>query len=490
MTAPSTTAVADVFARNFDGATTTPGSEGYEPARGVWNGAVEGHPAVIAHCRSTEDVVAAVTLAAAAGVPLAVRAGGHSVAGFSSCDGGVVVDVAPMRGVAVDPHRRRAVVQPGATWADFDAATGIHGLASTGGLVSSTGVAGLTLGGGIGWLQRRYGLACDNLRSAQLVTADGQLIDADEALLWGLRGGGGNFGIVTRFDFDLHPVSTVLAGTLMFPFPRAEEVLSALADWAVDAPEEASMLAAINCAPAEAFVPPDLVGQRVVSLVGSWCGDLREGEAALAQLRGLGPVVDLFGTMPYPALQSMLDGGSPRGQRNYFRGGYLADLGDDVISAVLEHAARMPSPLSQIHLHQMGGAVRRAGTATSSFSGRAAGYTYNIVGTWTDPSEDPIHIGAVRQASTALDPLSLGPRYVNFDTDSSGTDSSGTDSSGTDSSGTDSSGTDSSGTDSSGAVDRVRSAYGDEIYDRLARLKRRYDPGNLFRRNQNVRPAP
>jgi hypothetical protein len=190
----------------------------------------------------------------------------------------------------------------------------------------------------------------------------------------------------------------------------------------------------------------------------------------LAQLRGLGPVVDLFGPMPYPALQSMLDGGSPRGQRNYFRGGYLADLGDDVISAVLEHAARMPSPLSQIHLHQMGGAVRRAGTATSSFSGRAAGYTYNIVGTWTDPSEDPIHIGAVRQASTALEPLSLGPRYVNFDTDSSGTDSSGT--------------------DSSGAVDRVRSAYGDEIYDRLARLKREYDPGNLFRRNQNVRPAP
>src|SRR6476659_2426559 len=187
MTAPSTTALAEAFDRGFDGATTTPESDRYEEARRVWNGAVDDHPAVIAHCRGTDDVVAAVTLAAAAGVPLAVRAGGHSVAGFSSCDGGVVVDLAPMRGVAVDPHRRRAVVQPGATWADFDAATGIHGLASTGGLVSSTGVAGLTLGGGIGWLQRRYGLACDNLRSAQLVTADGQVIDADEALLWGLR---------------------------------------------------------------------------------------------------------------------------------------------------------------------------------------------------------------------------------------------------------------------------------------------------------------
>jgi hypothetical protein len=470
MTAPLTTALADAFDRGFDGPTTTPDSHRYEMARRVWNGAVDDHPAVIAHCRGTDDVVAAVTLAAAARVPLAVRAGGHSVAGFSSCDGGVVVDLAPMRGVAVDPHRRRAVVQPGATWADFDAATGIHGLASTGGLVSSTGVAGLTLGGGIGWLQRRYGLACDNLRSAQLVTADGQVIDADEALLWGLRGGGGNFGIVTQFEFDLHPVSTVLAGMLMFPFARAREVLSALADWAIDAPEEASMLAAVNCAPAEPFVPPELVGQRVVILVGCWCGDRREGEAALAPLRGLGPVVDLFRPMPYPALQSMLDGGSPRGQRNYFRGGYVADLSDDVISVVLEHAARMPSPRSQIHLHQMGGAVRRAGTATSSFSGRAAGYTYNLIGTWTDPTEDATHIGAVRQASTALEPSSLGPRYVNFDTDSPGTDSSGT--------------------DSSGADDRVRSAYGDEIYDRLARLKRQYDPGNLFRRNQNVRPAP
>jgi hypothetical protein len=361
-------------------------------------------------------------------------------------------------------------VQPGATWADFDAATGIHGLASTGGLVSSTGVAGLTLGGGIGWLQRRYGLACDNLRSAQLVTADGEVIDADEALLWGLRGGGGNFGIVTRFEFELHPVSTVLAGMLMFPFARAEQVLSALADWAIDAPDEASMLAAVNRAPAEAFVPPERVGQRVVVLVGCWCGDLRDGEAALAPLRGLAPVVDLFGPMPYPALQSMLDGGSLPGQRNYFRGGYVADLSGDVISVVLEQAAAMPSPLSQIHLHQMGGAVRRAGTTTSSFSGRAAGYTYNLIGTWADPAEDAIHIGAVRQAATALEPSSLGPRYVNFDTDNSGTDNTGG--------------------ESNGPADRVRSAYGDEIYDRLARLKRQYDPGNLFRRNQNVRPAP
>ena len=236
----------------------------YEAARALWNGAIDSRPALIAHCRSAADVVTAVNLTREAGVPLAVRAGGHSVAGFSSCDDGVVIDLSLLRGVDVDPERRRALVQPGATWADFDAATGRHGLASTGGLVSSTGVAGLTLGGGIGWLQRKFGLACDNLRSAQVVTADGSLIDADEELLWGLRGGGGNFGVVTRFEFDLHPVSTVLGGMMMFPFDRAEEVLRVFGTWAADAPDEASLLVAINCAPPEPFVPTELVGQRVV----------------------------------------------------------------------------------------------------------------------------------------------------------------------------------------------------------------------------------
>ena len=313
-----------------------------------------------------------------AGVPLAVKAGGHSVAGFSSCDAGVVIDLSLLRGVDVDPVRKRALVDPGATWADFDAATGRHGLASTGGLVSSTGVAGLTLGGGIGWLQRKFGLACDNLRSAQVVTADGRLIDADDELLWGLRGGGGNFGVVTRFEFDLHPVSTVLGGMMMFPFDRAEEVLRTFGAWAADAPDEASLLVAINCAPPEPFVPTELVGERVVLLVGCWCGDLSEGETALEPLRALGPVIDLFGPMPYPALQGMLDGGSPPGLRNYFRGGYLGHLSDQVISSLIEQASRMSSPRSQIHLHQMGGAVSRVTTAMSSFSGRAAGYTYNL----------------------------------------------------------------------------------------------------------------
>jgi FAD/FMN-containing dehydrogenase len=417
---------------------------------------IDARPALIATCASADDIVAAVNMTRTAGLPLAVRAGSHSVAGFSTCGDGVVIDLTRLRGVSVDVDRRVAVVEPGATWADFDAATGAHGLASTGGLVSSTGVAGLTLGGGIGWLQRKYGLACDNLRSAQVATADGEVIDADEDLLWGLRGGGGNFGIVSRFVFDLHPVSTVLGGLLMFPFERAEEVLLAFRQWAVDAPDEAALLAAINCAPPEPFVPTELVGKQVISLVGCWCGDdLAAGAEALRPLRALGPVVDLFGPMPYPALQGMLDGGAPHGQRNYFRGGFVADLSDEVIAVVLEQSRRM-SPMSQIHFHQMGGAVGRVGTGMSSFSGRAAGYTYNLIGTWTDRSEDATHIAAVRTASAAFGPLSLGGSYVNFDAEVT--------------------------------TDGVRSAYGGAIYDRLAGLKRAYDPENLFSRNQNVKP--
>jgi FAD/FMN-containing dehydrogenase len=450
-----TESLAAAFRVGFDGTVITPADPGYAAARAVWNGIIDAKPALIARCRNTADVVAAVSLTRTADVPLAVRAGGHSVAGFSVCDGGVVIDLTGLRRVTVDVDQQLAIVEPGATWADFDAVTGAFGLGSTGGLVSSTGVAGLTLGGGIGWLQRKYGLACDNLRSAQVVRADGDVIEADEELLWGLRGGGGNFGIVTRFVFDLHPVSTVLGGLLMFPFDRAGEVLQAFREWARDAPDEAALLAAINCAPPEPFVPPELVGSRVILLVGCWCGDLATGADSLRSLRALGPVVDLFGPMPYPALQSMLDGGSPHGLRNYFRAGFVNDLNDEVIAAALESGARMTSPMSQIHFHQMGGAVGRVGTAMSSFSGRAAGYTYNLIGTWSDPIEDTTHIAAVRAASAAFAPLSLGSSYINFDADD----------------------------------DRVRAAYGAKIYDQLARLKREYDPTNFFSRNQNVKPA-
>jgi FAD binding domain/Berberine and berberine like len=448
------------FTSNFKGTVVRPGDPGYDSARGVWNGSIDARPALIARCRTTDDIVTAVSLTRASGLPLAVRGGGHSVSGLGTCDGGVVIDLSAMRAVDVDADLRVATVQPGATWADVDAATAPHGLATTGGLVSSTGVAGLTLGGGIGWLQRKYGLACDNLIGADVVAADGDVVRVSDSehpeLLWALRGGGGNFGIVSRFDFALHPVSTVLGGMLLFPFERGKEVLSAFREWAADAPDEASMLAATMTAPPEPFVPPGLVGQKSVALIGCWCGDLDAGAAVVAPLRALGPSADVFGPMPYVALQQMGDGGAPAGLRNYFRGGFVDDLDDEVIDLVLTHGERMPSPMSAIHFHQMGGAVGRVSPDGSAFSGRHAGYTYNVVSTWADPSQDAVHLGANRELAAALAPVSTGGAYVNFVGDNDA---------------------------------RVRLLYGSEIYDRLARLKREWDSTNLFRRNQNIEPA-
>jgi FAD binding domain/Berberine and berberine like len=445
----------------FAGDVIRSGDNTYDDARALWNGTVDARPSLIAQCRTTDDVIAAVGLAGTTALPLSVRGGGHSVAGLSMCDDGVAIDLSHMRGVSVDAGARTATVDPGATWADFDAATGAHGLASTGGLISSTGVAGLTLGGGIGWLQRKYGLACDNLLSADIVTAEGNVVRAsatdDAELLWGLRGGGGNFGVVVRFEFALHPVSMVLGGLMLFPLERGATVLRGFREWAIDAPDEATMLIAILTAPREPFVPPDLVGRKAVAIVGCWCGDLDEGAAAIEPLRQLGPSTDVFGPMPYTALQGMLDAGAPRGLRNYFRGGYVSDLSDEVIDVALDHGARMPSPMSALHVHQMGGAVARVGRDATAFSGRQAGYTYNVVSTWMDPSEDAMHIAANRACSSALAPLSEAGAYVNFLSDTDG--------------------------------DGASAAYGDTLYRRLARLKREYDPNNLFNRNQNVLPA-
>jgi FAD/FMN-containing dehydrogenase len=461
MTRTETVPLASSFRKAFAGTIITPADERYDAARAVWNGAVEARPALIAQCHTAEDIVAAVNLVSTARCRFAVRAGGHSVAGLSTCDDGVVIDLSQMRDVAVSSRTRTATVGPGATWADFDAATGAHGLATTGGLVSTTGVAGLTLGGGIGWLQRKYGLSCDNLVAAEVATADGELVrvsDTEHAdLLWGLRGGGGNFGIVTSFDFALHQVSTVLGGLMLFPLERGRQVLTAFREWAVEAPDEASMLAAILTAPPEPFVPPELTGAKAVAILGCWCGDLDAGAAALEPLRQLGPAADVFGPMPYSALQGMLDGGAPSGLRNYFRAGYTADLGDDLIDIVLGHGAAMRSPMSQIHFHQMGGAVGRVAPEATAFSGRDAGYTYNLVSTWTDPGEDGQHIAANRELAAALRPMSQGGAYVNFVSET--------------------------------GDDPARAAYGRELYERLARLKRQYDSANLFSRNQNVRPA-
>jgi hypothetical protein len=446
-----------LFASHFTGETITPNDARYDAAREVWNGMVQGHPAVIARCHNIADIVSAVALCRDASVHPAIRAGGHSVAGLSTGDG-VVIDLTAMQRVDVDPSARRARVQPGATWHDFDAAGAPHGLATTGGLISTTGVAGLTLGGGIGWLQRRYGLSCDNLVAADVVTAAGDIVhaDADEHsdLLWALRGGGGNFGVVANLEFAMHPVATVYSGLMLWPFDRARDVLNKFRRWAADLADDGSMLISIMTAPPAPFVPADLVGQRVIGLIGCWCGDLDAGAAAMQPMRDLGPAVDLFGPMPYPALQSMLDAGAPIGLRNYFRTGFLDALDDAVIDVLIEQGAAMPSPMSQIHVHQMGGAVARG---ESAFANRDAAFTYDLISTWIEPGEDDVHVAANGVAAQALAPLSTQRAYVNFLT--------------------------------SNDADTVRSAYGPDIYGRLARIKREFDPTNMFRVNQNVTPA-
>jgi hypothetical protein len=448
------------FKGRFGGTAVTPEDPGYDQAREIWNGYFDHRPAVVARCATTEDVVATVAFARESGLPLAVRGGGHSVPGLSSCDAGIVLDLTQMRAVKVDPDARIAGSQGGATWADYDAATQAHGLASTGGLISATGVAGLTLGVGIGWLMRKQGLACDNLVGAEVVTAAGDVVrtstSEEPELLWGLRGGGGNFGVVTRFEFRVHPVEMILGGVAMFPMARGREVLRTYREWVAGLPDECTTLAAVVTAPPAPFVPEDLVGQKVVAILGCWCGELDAGQAALQPIRDLNPAVDVFGPMPYAALQSMLDEGAPDRVRNYFRSGYTAELGDAAIDVILEHGERLPSPFSQIHLHQMGGAVARVGEDDTAFGNRRAAFAYNLISTWMDPSEDELHRSPNLALAEALQPLSTGGVYVNFLGDE--------------------------------GQARVKAAYGEAKYERLARLKAAYDPENLFRLNQNIVP--
>jgi hypothetical protein len=383
------------------------------------------------------------------------------VAGLSSCDGGVLLDLSLMRAVTVDADSQLAHAEPGATWADFDAATHGGGMATTGGLISSTGVAGLTLGGGIGWLMRRFGLSCDNLMAAEVVTASGEVVRASGAenqeLLWGLRGGGGNFGVVTSFEMRVHPVNVVVGGLALFPLDRGKEVLEAYREWAPALPDEFTTLVALITAPPAPFVPDGMAGTKVVAVLGCWCGKTEAGLALLQPIRDLKPSADVFGPMPYPALQGMLDEGAAKGLRNYFKSGYVSDLGPGVIDTVLRHAAKMPSPMSQIHFHQLGGAVARVGEDDTAFSNRRAAYAFNLISTWTDPSEDAVHVAANRELASAMEPHSSGSVYVNFLGDE-------------------------------GAA-RVREAYGEAKYRRLAELKRVWDPQNLFHLNQNIPPA-
>lgn len=446
------------LARAFDGELFTPDADGYETHRRIWNGMIDKQPALVARCAGTGDVVTIVNFARERAVPFAVRGGGHSFAGFSTCDGGIVCDLSAMQSVEVDLARRVARAEGGVTWGIFDAATHEHGLATTGGLISSTGIAGLTLGGGIGWLQRKCGLACDNLLGVELVTAAGDVIRASEAenaeLFWGLRGGGGNFGVVTTFEFRLHPVRTVTGGLLLFSHERAGEVMRFYRDWVHGCPDDLTTWLSLITAPAAEFVPEDLQGKSALAVLACHVGDPAVAEQDLRPLRDLGPYADLIEPTAYPDLQQLFDEDLPKGTRCYLKAGYAAELTDRLIAAITEYTASMPSASSTFDIHHMGGALARVAEDATAFGDRQSAYCFNIVGAWAEAHEDQLNRTWVRDVAKVVEPFGTGGVYVNFTAE----------------------------------PDANHAAYSNPKYLRLQALKRQYDPTNLFRLNQNINP--
>ena len=444
----------------FTGELVVPTDPDYASARLVWNGMIDRRPALVARPRGAADVAALIEFARERSLEIAVRGGGHNVAGFGTCDGGVVIDLSRMTSVLVDVGGRVARAGGGLTWGALDAATQQHALATTGGLVSTTGIGGFTLGGGIGWLMRSRGLACDNLVGATVVTAEGTIETATERenadLLWALRGGGGNFGVVTELALRLHPLGPMVqGGVAMYPADRAGAILRFFRELADGASHELTLLFAAITAPPAPFVPQHLQGKPVVAIAACWSGTEEEGVKALRPLKSFGPpAIDLIGPIPYLELQKMFDAGAPAGLRNYWKSTDLGELGDPAIEALVDHSSRMASPFSAIHVHQMGGAVSRIPADATAYRHRDAKFVVNLIATWADPSEDPRHTAWARDAFAALSPHASGV-YVNF-------------------------------LGAEGA-ERVRSAYG-ASYARLLKTKRRYDPKNLFRLNQNIAP--
>jgi FAD/FMN-containing dehydrogenase len=450
----------DTLRDQVRGAVIAPGDGGYEQARRVHNAMIERQPAVVLQCANAGDVMAAVRFAAEQGLDVAVRCGGHSVPGFGTCDGGVVIDLSGMRGVRVDPVNRTARAEGGATWGDFNAATYPFGLATTGGIVSTTGVGGLTLGGGIGYLCRPYGLSCDNLISADVVTADGNFLVASEQehpdLFWALRGGGGNFGVVTSFQFALHPVKDVYAGPMFYELADAGDLLRFYREFIADAPEELAAFPAFQIAPPLPFIPEDRHGDTFVAIVSCWTGPMELGAQALEPFRKVAPVVaELVGPMPYPMLNSAFDELVPPGLQHYWKANFVKELSDEIIEAHLAHGPNVPAVSSTMHVYPINGAVHRVAPEATAFAYRDANFATVIAGMWPDPADNQRNIQWVRDYYDATAPHSEEGGYINF-----------------------------MGEDDR---DRIRVNYGDN-YERLVAVKRRYDPGNLFHLNQNVKP--
>ena len=434
----------------------------YDEHRKIWNGSISRRPALIARCAGVADVISSVNFGREQGLPVAVRSGGHSFPGLSVADGALMIDLSPMKGVRVDPDARTARVQAGVLLGELDKETQVFGLAAPSGIVTHTGVAGLTLGGGIGWIMRKHGLSIDRLRGVDLVTAEGELVKAsaneNEDLFWGVRGGGGNFGIVTEFEFDLVPLGpTVLAGPIFWPMEDSPEVLRFYRDWVADAPDELMTIVVHRKAPPLPFVPAELHGKPVVMVICCWAGEIEAGEKFVRPMKEFGsPVADVCVPKPFLTHQAMFDPSFVPGRWYYFKSLDVDALTDEIIDITVDHSLKIESPLTSFPIWQRGGAVARVGEDETAFGGRNAGFTYNI-GASTETSEGfDEEREWVRNFWSALEPWQTTV-YVNFLEDVT--------------------------------EDRVRRAYGSEKYERLKKLKRKYDPGNFFHVNQTIPPS-
>lgn len=448
------------------GSVVRPGDADYEEARRTWNHAIDKRPALIVRPANTDDVVRAVRFAASEGLPIAVRGGAHSIAGFSTNDDGVVIDLSAMNTVTVDAKARRAVAGGGTKWAEFDAATQAHGLAVTGGLVSTTGLGGFTLGGGMGHLVRAFGLTCDNLMAAEVVTADGTVVrasaDDDPELLWALRGGGGNFGVVTSLELAVHPVGpTVLGGLVFYAGDEAAQMVAAWRDAVADAPDELTTLVNVTTAPPAPFLPEDWHFKKVAAVAACWAGDPAHGEEAVRPLHSLAPTVvaDLIGPIPYVQLQQLLDPLWGAGAANYFTSAFIDGLPDEAIATLADFHRRSPDlPVqAELHIHHLGGAVARVPQDATAFTDRTSPFILNCLARTPEAKDLPPNRDWARAARDAMARYGKGRMYVNFTGE--------------------------------GGDDKVKAAYAPDTYSRLQQVKDRCDPYNLFRFNQNVAPS-
>jgi FAD/FMN-containing dehydrogenase len=456
------TAIAELKG-TFGGALLRSEEDGYDAARAIFNGMIDRRPAVIARCSGVADVIAAVRFARDNDLVIAVKGGGHGVPGYAVCEDGVMIDLSPMKGIWVDPRRKVARAQAGLTWGEFDRETQQFGLAVTGGRHPTTGIAGLTLGSGSGWLERKLGLTADNLISADLVTADGSFVTASEDenpdLFWGIRGGGGNFGIATSFEYRLHEIGPIVLGGMMaFPRAIAGDLVRVFRGLMDAAPDDLGAALAFITAPPEPFVPEEARGQPAVGAVICWTGDIEEGEKVIKPLRDLGPVLDIVGPIPYAqGVQRLIEPGNPAGLQNYWKADFIDELTDEAIDALVGEINKAASPMTQLILEPLGGALARVDEDAMALGNRQAAFAYHCIATWDDPAEDDVHVGWAKDLGNAMERFAVPGVYLNYTSDQEN-------------------------------PERVRSTYGAK-YERLVALKDKYDPDNVFCLNPNIKPS-